>query len=175
MRTIKYIGKHIEEIISGIAVSIMLFSMAFNVFARYLFDAPTSWSDELCIICLSYVTFVGGAAAFKKNAHYGMDYLVERLPAKYKIHLRRAISFVLMILFGYMTYLGYDLTVHAVKLFSHTRWSYKLMDAALPLGFLSMTLHSVYYFILSFRAPQEYLAWYDSNVEGDQDATEQPE
>lgn len=175
MKTIKYILKNIEEIISGLGVAIMLFAMAFNVIARYCFKSPTSWSDELSIICLAYVTFLGGAAAFKRNAHYGMDYLVERLPAKYQLQLRRAITLVLLVLFSYATYLGFDLTIHAVKLFSHTRWSYKIMDAALPLGFLSMALHSVYYFVLSIKDPDRYLAWYDSNMESDDESAELPE
>lgn len=169
MRYVKYFFKNIEEIVAGIGVAIMLFAMGFNVFARYFFNSPTSWSDELCIICLAYVTFLGGAAAYKRNAHYGMDYLVGKMPDKYKLFLRRIFAFVLTFLFAYATYLGIQLTMNAVKLFPHTRWSYKIMDAAFPLGFFSMTLHSAYYAILSLVNPEKFLTWYDSNYEQDED------
>ena len=143
----------------------MLCAIFYNVIMRYLFRNPTAWSDELTMICLAYVTFVGGASAYKKNLHFGIDILVDRLPIKGKLFLWRVINFVFIFLFGYTTFLGYQLTIKAVKKFHYSGWSYKIMDAALPLGFLSMTIYAIYFFALSFKNPDKFIMRYESSYE----------
>lgn len=147
---------NIEELISCTALGIMLVAVFTNVMLRYLFRAPTAWADELALICMAYVTFVGGAAAYKRNLHFGIDILVDHLPAKGKHFLRSAMTFVFIILFAIMTKLGLDLTISAKKVMIYSGWSYKIMDASLPLGFLSMTIYSIRFFIMSIFKPAEF-------------------
>lgn len=162
---LKWFVLHIEEIIAVIALAIMLCAILYNVIMRYMFRNPTAWSDELTMICLAYVTFVGGASAYKRNLHFGIDILVDRIPIKGKLFLWRVINFVFIFLFGYTTYLGYQLTIKAVKRFHYSGWSYKVMDAALPLGFLSMTIYAIYFFVLSFKNSEKFIARYETNYE----------
>ena len=53
-----------------------------------------------------HVTFVGGAAAYKKNLHFGIDVLLDLMPVSVRMFIRRIVNFVFIILFGYVTYLG---------------------------------------------------------------------
>ena len=55
-----------------------------NVFGRYVFNHAISWADEVDICLLAWVTFVGAAAGYKRNRHYGMDFILTRLPEKAK-------------------------------------------------------------------------------------------
>ena len=165
LSALKWLVLHIEEIIAVVAISVMLCAIFFNVIMRYAFRSPTAWADELAMICLAYVTFVGGAAAYKKNLHFGIDILVDRLPLAGKTVLRQLINLVFIGLFAYVTYLGYDLYQGAVKVFNYSGWSYKIMDAALPLGFLSMTIYAVYFFIMSFRDKAAFRRRYESSYE----------
>ena len=57
---LKWFVLHIEEIIAVTGIAVMLCAVFFNVIMRYCFRNPTAWSDELAMICLAYVTFVGG-------------------------------------------------------------------------------------------------------------------
>lgn len=162
---LKWFILHIEEIIAVIAISVMLCAIFLNVIMRYVFRDPTAWSDELSMICLAYVTFVGGASAYKRNLHFGIDILVDKLPIKGRMLLRQVINFAFIILFGYVTYLGYNLFAGAVKVMNYTGWSYKIMDAALPLGFLSMTIYAIYFFIQSFTDREAYKNRYEATYE----------
>lgn len=171
-KALLWILNNIEEIISCAAIAIMIVAIGANVLLRYLFRSPTSWADELALIGMAYVTFVGGAAAYKRNLHFGIDILVDRLPAKGKHILRSAMTFVFIILFAVMTYLGYDLTINAKKVMIYSGWSYKYMDAALPLGFLSMTIYSIKFFIMSIVKPAEFDKRYE-NVYADDDNLEE--
>ena len=154
---------NIEEIIASVAISIMLIVICMNVMLRYFFRSPTAWADELAIICMAYVTFVGGAAAYKRNLHFGIDIVIDRLPAKFQHVFRQIMTGVFALMFGYLTYLGLDFTLAAKKVMIYSGWSYKILDAALPLGFLSMTIYSVYFFIMSFRDPHKFDKRYETN------------
>lgn len=165
LKGLKWFVLHIEEIVSVVAISIMLCVVCLNVFARYVFRAPTAWSDEVAIICLAYVTFVGGAAAYKRNLHFGIDILLDKMPETFRMAVRRISNFVFILMFGFCTYLGYQLTINAKKVMNYTGWSYKIMDAALPLGFLSMTIYAIYFFIMSFRDKEAYKKRYESVYE----------
>ena len=161
-KALLWLISHIEEIVGATAIAVMLTAIFVNVMLRYIFRSPTAWADELALICMAYVTFIGGAAAYKRNLHFGIDILVDRLPDKGKHIMRSIMTFAFIFLFGFMTYLGYDLTVNAKKVMNYSGWSYKYMDAALPLGFLSMTIYSIRYFIMSIFKPEEFDKRYDN-------------
>ena len=174
-KALLWLISNIEEIISATAIAIMLTSIFTNVMLRYIFRSPTAWADELALICMAYVTFVGGAAAYKRNLHFGIDILVDRLPDKGKHIMRAMMTFVFIFLFAFMTYLGYDLTVNAKKVMNYSGWSYKIMDASLPLGFLSMTIYSIRYFIMSIFKPEEFDKRYTSQYDDDSEEVEEIE
>lgn len=165
MKKLKWLVLHIEEIIAVAALAVMLCAIFYNVMMRYLFRAPTAWADELSMICLAYVTFVGGAAAYKRNLHFGIDILLDKLPAKPRLLVRQITNLAFVVMFSYVTVLGYDLFHKAVKVFNYTGWSYKIMDAALPLGFLSMTIYATYFLIQSFVNRDAYLHRYENTYE----------
>ena len=164
-KNLKWLVLNIEEIVAVSALSVMLCAVFYNVLMRYLFRNPSAWADELSMICLAYVTFVGGAAAYKRNLHFGIDILLDMMPLKIRMAVRQAVNLVFIVLFAYTTYLGYNLYAGAVKVFNYSGWSYKIMDAALPLGFLSMTIYSVYFFIQSFANKDAYRRRYETNYE----------
>lgn len=172
-KALLWLISNIEEIISASAIAIMLTAIFTNVMLRYIFRSPTAWADELALICMAYVTFVGGAAAYKRNLHFGIDILVDRLPDKGKHVMRSVMTFAFIFLFAFMTYLGYDLTINAKKVMNYSGWSYKIMDAALPLGFLSMTIYSIKYFIMSIFKPEEFDKRYSSQYDDGEKETEE--
>lgn len=167
-KAIWWVITHIEEIVSATAIGIMVTAIFLNVVLRYFFRNPTSWADELAVIGMAYVTFVGGAAAYKRNMHFGIDILVDRLPPKGKRILRSLMTLSFVVLFAFMTYLGYDLTLNAKKVMIYSGWSYKYMDAALPLGFLSMTIYSIKYFLMSIFKPADFDARYENMYDDDE-------
>ena len=58
--------------------------MAINVFCRFVLSFSLSWGDELALILMVWLTFVGAAVAVREKTHYAFDYLVMNLPVKTK-------------------------------------------------------------------------------------------
>lgn len=145
-----------EEGISTIAAAVMLIVCSANVFSRYLLKNSIVWAQDVCIICLIYIAFVGAAAAYKRNGHYGMDFLVEHLPVKAQYALKIVIQILLTIVFAYLTYLSVVYTVNARKLMNMSRIPYKCIDLSAVLGFGSMTIYSVAFLIEGFFKPKAF-------------------
>lgn len=160
--------QNIEEIIGGGALCLMLLTAVFNVFTRYVLGKPQTWAEELECICLVYATFLCAAASYKRNLHYGMDFLVDHLPLKGKILLRRCITFICIFLFSYMTYLSVQFMALAVKTTTFFRLSYKYIDLAAVLCFASMTIYSLLFFVESFVHPERYAERYISTYEDEE-------
>jgi len=164
---ILYAITHMEEIIAASALSCMAFTACINVFTRYIMNNPLTWAEELECICLVFATFVGGAACYKRNLHYGMDFLVDRLPENGKMFLRKTLLLLFIVLFIYLTGLSYKFALSASKTTTFFRIKYKYIDFAAVLGFGSMAFYSLRYFIQSFTDPQKFAARYASAYAND--------
>jgi TRAP-type C4-dicarboxylate transport system permease small subunit len=51
-----------------------------EVIARYVFNAPFFWSEELIIYTFTWVSFLGAALALKNNRHVVVTYFISLLP-----------------------------------------------------------------------------------------------
>ncbi len=156
-----------EDILAAIFLSVMVLTAIFNVFTRYILNYPFTWAEELECICLVWATFTSAAAAYKKNMHYGMDFLVDRLPMKSKILLRRIIVFISIFFFAFLLYLSILFIGQVTKTTIFFRLSYKYIDLAAIVGFLSMEIYSILYFIESFTHPERFAARYIAAYEED--------
>lgn len=103
-----------------------------EVVARYLFNHPFFWSDEVTVYAFTWVAFLGSALALRDNRHIGISFFVEKLP--------RGAQGVLGILADaiVLAFLGLFL-VQSVKFcrMNHTVTSISLQ---IPLSFVSASL-----------------------------------
>ncbi|GHS94128.1 C4-dicarboxylate ABC transporter permease [Synergistales bacterium] len=63
-----------------IAVVLMFVEVVVEVSSRFIFHYPLPWGAEVSQTLLVWLTFIGSAAAFLRNDHVGIEFLVERLP-----------------------------------------------------------------------------------------------
>jgi TRAP-type C4-dicarboxylate transport system permease small subunit len=168
-----WILKNLEEIIASASIAAMLVICSCNVFARYLLHNAISWSDEVNICLLAWATFVGSAAAYKRNLHYGMDFIMTHMPDKGKFVLRICITAVIGATCAFLAYHSLIFTMKAVKVMPYTRLSYKYIDASAVVGFSSMTIYSVIYLIQSIVAPDKFKSrFHDQDLEELEDQKE---
>jgi len=53
-----------------------------QVFLRYLFNAPLTWSEEFARIIFIYLTFLGIGAAYGRRRHMFVESLITLLPPR---------------------------------------------------------------------------------------------
>ena len=61
------------------AVALLVFSVCWGVFTRYVLRSQAEWTDELARFLLIWIALLGGAVAFGTKGHLGVDYLVGKL------------------------------------------------------------------------------------------------
>lgn len=61
------------------AVALLVFSVCWGVFTRYVLSAQSEWTDELARFLLIWIALLGGAVAFGTKGHLGVDYVVGKL------------------------------------------------------------------------------------------------
>jgi TRAP-type transport system small permease protein len=74
--------------------SSMALLIGVQVFSRYVLNHSLFWSEEVGRICLVWITFLGGSAAYRRHAHLGIDFFVNRLP----VEVRRASEILVLLL-----------------------------------------------------------------------------
>lgn len=57
----------------------MVLDVTWQVASRYVFMRPSSYTEEIARFLLIWISFLGGAYAFRKKMHLGIDLLTEKL------------------------------------------------------------------------------------------------
>ncbi|GHU03618.1 C4-dicarboxylate ABC transporter permease [Betaproteobacteria bacterium] len=89
----------IEEYIMLVTFPVMFVIVLVATFSRYLNLFSMSWGEEVARYLMIWLGFAGIGYGFKKNAHLGLSFVVDKCPAA----LRRFLVLVralLIILFG---------------------------------------------------------------------------
>tara|TARA_R110002020_G_scaffold48818_2_gene139123 strand:+ start:6858 stop:7373 length:516 start_codon:yes stop_codon:yes gene_type:complete len=59
---------------------VLVFSMIYEVAARYVFGAPTIWAFDISYMCTGTLFVLGAAYALKQDAHVRIDFLAQKMP-----------------------------------------------------------------------------------------------
>jgi TRAP-type C4-dicarboxylate transport system permease small subunit len=56
-----------------------------QVISRYVFNYPFDWPEEMARYLFVWVALLGAALALQRGAHFSIDALVKRFPAKWRL------------------------------------------------------------------------------------------
>lgn len=68
------------DIVVGVALLGELVVVIANVLGRTFFHVPLLWTDEVATLALSTIAFIGGAVAYRRDAHISVRTVVNILP-----------------------------------------------------------------------------------------------
>lgn len=74
-----WVNRLLENVTIGLFA--VLCAVVFGeVVARYVFNHPFFWSDEITVYLFTWVAFLGSALALRDKRHIGVSFFVEKLP-----------------------------------------------------------------------------------------------
>src|SRR5689334_5455663 len=76
--------------VAGLAMTVITLIIPYGVFMRYVVNAPASWPEPAGILMMIVFSFIGGAAAYRANAHIAVATLLNRLGPANRRMLERA-------------------------------------------------------------------------------------
>jgi len=66
---LRFAVKYFEEIVAGVFMVLMSVTTFANVLARYFFNSPIQWAEELARYSFIWVVFAGAVVCTKRKRH----------------------------------------------------------------------------------------------------------
>lgn len=82
MKVLKWLDENLEETILVVLLLIMSLAMGAQIIARYIFNSPLSWSEELARFLFVWSGFLSISYCFKKQISIKIEQVVSFLPKK---------------------------------------------------------------------------------------------
>lgn len=143
MILLKFIRKATEVVI--IFLFIILVSTVFlQVVARYAFNSPPTWTEELARYCQVWIIILASSICIRKGSHLAVDYLSHKFPPFLGRFIRVLISILIAVYVAVVTVFGWRLMVvghYQVSPAMQINMSY--IYIIFPLGGLLMFIESV--------------------------------
>ncbi|WP_025037576.1 TRAP transporter small permease [Bradyrhizobium sp. DOA9] len=80
--------------VTGLLVIVAI--VFYQVFGRYVLNSSPTWTENLALVLILYVTLIGAAVGVRDAGHIGMDSLLVMVPD----HVREKIELVIHVLVG---------------------------------------------------------------------------
>jgi TRAP-type C4-dicarboxylate transport system permease small subunit len=116
-KSIKKILDRSLELLVVVVVAVLVVDVSWQVFTRFILKDPSTWSEELAVFMLIWVSLLGAAVALNRGAHLGIDYFVGKLPPRKRLYTEIFV-FLCIALFSFtvMVLGGIDLVTSTLKL-----------------------------------------------------------
>ena len=147
LRTIKKVLDRSLELLVMIVVAVLVLDVLWQVFTRKVLNDPSTWTEELAVFMLIWVSLLGAAVALSRGAHLGIDYFVGKLPPRTRVATEVLVFFciaafsLLVMVVG-----GIDLVVSTLELGQESpalRVKVGYVYLAIPISGFFLTLYAV--------------------------------
>ena len=145
--------------VAGLVVIVGI--VAWQVFGRYVLNASPTWTENLALVLVLYVTLIGAAVGVRDAGHLGMESLLVLVPEKPRRYVEMTIH-VLVALFGVaMAWNGWILgeSVSAYKL-PNIALSESVRYVPLVLSGALIVLFSIEHVVAIVRGEEVVPAWH---------------
>lgn len=96
----------IEEFFAALAMALICCITFANVLVRYFTDISFAFTEEFSIFLMVVLTFFGAAAAFARNSHIRMSFVVDHLPRQWARVLEYVVLALGALMFAVMAWYG---------------------------------------------------------------------
>ncbi len=163
--TPKKILTNLDAIITGTTLTLCVILVNLNVIFRYFLKSPINWTDEVVTSLFVWTVFMGSAYAHRRNAHLGVDIVVNLIHGKSRGVIEFVMSFLEILVLGLLTYIScqyvynliYSRGVLKLTLTDTLRIPKWYTGVAVPLGFGLSLIYQIYFFMRDqlhlFKAP----------------------
>lgn len=133
----------IITVVTGVALVVLTVIFGWLVFGRYVLNATPTWVEQIALLLVVYIGFLGAAVGIHKKTHLGVSVFREISPRPVQ-RIFELMSHTIMTGFGLvMIVYGYKLTIF--------KWSHEIPLIHVPEGLraLPIVLSGIFIFLAS--------------------------
>lgn len=99
--------------LSSYVIGIVVLMMSYEVVSRYIFNAPTIWSGELCQYGLCFATMLGGGYTLLVDKHIRVDIIYRKFNFKRRAVIEMATWWIVIVFLLVLIWKGGELAIDA--------------------------------------------------------------
>lgn len=130
-------------VVSGLGILAMGLILAYEVVARYFFNAPTIWAQETATYLYMWTMLAASSYTLQEGKHVHVDLVTERLPARMKMLAEMATSTIGLAFCAIVSIQAYQMIAATVRFgkvsATPLRVPLWIPQSALLIGFLLLT------------------------------------
>ena len=109
MKGLRWLDKHIEEVLLVVFSVIMVTAIFMQVFMRYVLGSSLAWSEELARYCFIWLVYLGISYGVKKQRHIKVDVVLILLKDKWKVVLNIIANLIFLAFAIFVIVYGYSI------------------------------------------------------------------
>jgi TRAP-type transport system small permease protein len=94
-----------------VALAAMVIIVFMNVVGRYVLGESLSWGEEVALLLMVWLTYLGAAVAMRDGAHYAVDFFMQYLPESWRKPVVVGKDLVVVVMTGLLLYWSAATTV----------------------------------------------------------------
>ena len=110
--------KNLDLVVASLALVALIALTFVGVIMRYIFNAPFAWQEEVQLMLIVWVTFLGGRYAFVTGSHCAIDVVVEMFPKKVQRYFDLVIMAIVVIV---LSYTGWQAFKYIMQMYNTNR------------------------------------------------------
>lgn len=159
MAALKWLERHLEELICCVALIVIAISVFSQVIARYVFEVALHWTEEVAAISMVWAVYMGASLCVRERFHIRILVAVQSLPTG----MGRIVIFIADLLWAFfclfMVRVSWDYLAVLWKFASHS--------PSLGINqFYPQSILIIGYALMLVRLIQTYIQWYRDGREG---------
>ena len=132
----------VEAVLAAAILVILIACTFFGVLARYLFNSPFTWEEEVQVACMVWITFLAAPVAFHTKSHVAIEILVDAFPQK----VQRVIEVLIMILMYAILIYFFFRSLEFISVLARTgrKTPYSVIYGVAPVSIILMLISYTY-------------------------------
>ena len=95
-----------QALVIGMLLTIVVVLSA-QIIARYIFELPLVWSEELVLVLLVWITFLGSALVLEKKGHINIDFALRLFPERLQRAIELCTAALMVVFCGILVFGGW--------------------------------------------------------------------
>lgn len=91
--------------LASLALVVLVATFGWLVFGRYVLNSTPTWVEQLALLLIVFITFLGAATGVHEDTHLGVSFMREALPGKLR-HAVRLVADLAVCGFGIVMFLS---------------------------------------------------------------------
>jgi TRAP-type transport system small permease protein len=148
---LRFAVQYFEEIVAGAFMVLMSLTTFANVLARYFFNSPIQWAEELARYAFIWVVFAGAVVCTKRKRHITIDILAQTLPARASAWLHLLADLCTLGIALVIAYYGWKLTAAATQITATLQVPHSVIYVVVPASAVLVFVHTLRDFLGNLR------------------------